>query len=106
MKEIKLDKKKAREEESNEALKKAEQRMMNQALEDFHKSYAYPYVMKFFQEYENQLIGEITDIQTKEMKEVFLLPAVKQKEKIINMSKRDLILTAVLSIILKVKRKL
>ena len=106
MKQIKPDKSKEFEEKSREELKRSEREAMKQALEDFRQSSAYPYVMKFFKEQEEYIIGEIERIQNEEMKNVFMLPATKQREKISEMSKRNSVMTAVLAILKSVKGKL
>lgn len=106
MKLIKENKKVESLEQSMEERKKLERDAMTKALDDFRKSSAYPYVMKFFREYEEQITNEIQTIQNEEMKRVFLLPTTKQREKISEMSKRDSILTGVLGTLKRIKNKL
>lgn len=106
MKQIREDKEIARQEESIEAVKQMEKESMDKALESFRKSAAYPYVMKFFKEYEDQLVSEIEAIQNSEMKKIFMLPKTKQVEKIAEMAKRDMILTGVLGTLKRIKGKL
>lgn len=106
MKLIKEDNKIAELEQSSEERKKLEREAMKKALEDFKQSSAYPYVMKFFKEQEDRIIKEIDTIQKEEMKKVFMLPATKQREKIAEMSKRDIILTGLLGSLKTIKGKL
>ncbi len=106
MKLIEEDKKQEEKEQRDKERRQAEEDAMNEALEQFRQSTAYPYVMKFFQEREDKMTQEIEAQQTEEMKKVFMLPLKEQRAKIAEMSKRNTILTGVLSIIKQVKNKL
>jgi hypothetical protein len=106
MKPIIIDKKIEQEENDRAERKELEMEAMKNAISEFRLSSAYPYVMKFFKEQEDRIINEIESIQNDEIKKVFMLPATKQREKIAEMSKRDAVLTGVLSIIKNVKNKL
>lgn len=106
MKIIEQDNKKAEKERIKEETRKEELKIMNEALDEFRESRAYPYVIKFFDEYEKQIKREINDIQIKEMDKVFMLPLKEQRATIAQMSKRNTILLGVLSIIKRVKGKL
>ena len=103
---LNIDDKKKRLEEIEQAKKDADRNQMKTALEEFRKSSAYPYIIRFFNEHETKFVDEITRIQTQQMKEVFMLPVKEQRTLLAQMSKRDIILTGVLAIIRRVKEKL
>jgi|GEM_PF-2624388 hypothetical protein len=106
MKLVQEDKKVENTEEIQASLKESEAESMGKALEEFRQAPYYRYVCKFFDEYEAQLTNEIYGMQTEEMRKVFMLPLKEQRAKIAQMSKRDSIITGVLSIIKQVRRKL
>lgn len=106
MKQIKRDPKQAELEAKKANQKQEEAERREEALEQFRTSSAYPYVMEIFEQYENQLYTEVENIQMEEMRKLYMLPLKEQRAKLVEMSKRDSILTGALAIIKRVKRKL
>lgn len=106
MKEIKLNKR-IEEREKIEALLRSEEAKKHQdTMNEFRSSAAYGYIMDYFKRAEDRIIGELESMQHNDMKSVFMLPLKEQRAKVAEMSKRDAILTGVLSIIKQVKNRL
>lgn len=106
MKKIELSKKQENKEKVLAEQKRLKQEAMDKALEEFKSHPARPYVIKFFKDYEEQFIGELEEMQASEMRKLYMLPLKEQRAKLVEMSKRDVVLTGVLSILKRVKRKL
>lgn len=106
MKEIKKDSKKAKEEALKELRIKEDKERYEKAMKKFRESPAYGYVMEYFNKYEKKIVDELEQMQLRDMKSVFMLSKKEQQAKIEEMSKRDVILSGVLSIIKQVKNRL
>jgi prenyltransferase beta subunit len=106
MKEIKIDKKVAQQEELAKEVAQKEKERYDKAMQSFRKSPAYRYVMEHFNNSEKRIIDELEQMQVRDMKSIFMLSKIEQQLKLEEMSKRDSILSGVLSIIKQVKNKL
>lgn len=105
MKEIKRDKKIAQEEAVQKENRDKEKEDYDKAMKDFRKSPAYKYIIEFFDKAEKRIVDEIESQQKEEMKKVFIMTPKEQQDTIIQMSKRNSILTGVLSVLKKVKER-
>lgn len=81
-------------------------RLHDESMQAFRESSAYEHVLRYFDDYTKDLEDEIDEMQLRDMKDVFMLPAKEQRVKMAKMSKRHAIITGVLSIIKQVKNKL
>ena len=96
----------AEQEAKLKALRIEETQKRKEAMADFKKTLAYVIIMERFARMEKYIFDEIEEIQIKEMKKVFLLPPNEQKDAVTTMSKRDAIMTGVVSIVKTVKNQI